>query len=106
MFSRFVLGLLLGVIVGGGGAAYFFSSGGGDYLIATSEKVRRLEEDLRKSERESEFLARKLDEVADLAEKFEGKFEKLETTFTDLTARLERILAEHQARHGEARPGG
>lgn len=78
---RFLFGLLIGAILGVGGTTYFFSSGGGDYLLASSQRVLRLEEDLRRADQERGAVAKKLEETTALLEKMEGKFTELERRF-------------------------
>lgn len=81
---RFFFGLLLGAIMGVGGTTYFFSSGGGDYLLASSQRVLRLEEDLRRADQGRELTAKKLEEATALLEKMSGKFTDLENRFQTL----------------------
>ncbi|MGH7961101.1 MAG: hypothetical protein ACRERD_04650, partial [Candidatus Binatia bacterium] len=81
---RFLFGLLLGAIIGIGGTTYFFSSGGGDYLLASSQRVQRLEEDLRRAEQGRELTAKKLGGATALLEKMTGKFTDLERRFQTL----------------------
>ena len=87
MILRFLFGLLLGIVIGGAATAFFLSSGGGDYLIATSPRVGQLEEDLRKSDQERQYLAKKLEDFAALMEKMEARF-------VDLEKRFETVLEE------------
>jgi hypothetical protein len=75
---RFLIGLLIGTIVGVVGTAYFFSTGGGDYLIASSPRVRHLEEALNRANQELERMAKKLEEAAATIEKVSAKFAELE----------------------------
>lgn len=84
MILRFLFGLLLGMIIGGAATAFFLSSGGGDYLIATSPRMRQLEEDLRKSDQEREYMVKRLEDFAALMEKMEVKFVELEKRFEDV----------------------
>jgi len=81
---RFLIGLLLGVIVGAGGTAYFFSTGGGDHLISTSPRVRHLEEDLRRVSQEREQIEKKLAETT-------ARIEKMTAAFSDLERRLQKL---------------
>jgi hypothetical protein len=78
---RFFLGLLLGIIAGVAGTAYFFSMSGGDYLLVSSARVLRLEEDLRRVVQEREQITRKLEEAT-------GVIENITTRFTDLERRF------------------
>lgn len=81
---RFLFGLLVGAIVGAVGTTYFFSSGGGDHLVATSPRVLRLEEDLRRVTQEREQIAKKLEDTAALVDKLTAKFSDLEHRFQTL----------------------
>ncbi|MBI3302477.1 MAG: hypothetical protein HYZ72_10450 [Deltaproteobacteria bacterium] len=101
---RFLFGLLLGVIAGVGGTAYFFSTGGGDYLLASSLRVHRLEEDLHRVSQEREQIAKKLEETTALVEKMTGKFDDLERRFQMLESAGHKSAAEGAPREepGEA----
>ena len=47
---RFLIGLLLGMLVGIGGTAFFLTTGkGGDYLIGSSPRVLEMEARLKAS---------------------------------------------------------
>jgi hypothetical protein len=103
---RFVFGLLVGVIIGAVGTTYFFSTGGGDHLVATSPRVLRLEEDLRRVTQEREQVARKLEDTTVLIEKMTTKFADLERRFQALegTTRKPATEGTREEQHGEA-PG-
>ncbi len=81
MILRFLFGLLLGTILGSGATAFFLSSGGSDYLIATSPRVRQLEEDLHKSDQERQYLTKRLEDFAGLMERLEARFVELENRY-------------------------
>ncbi len=81
MILRFLFGLLLGTILGSAATAFFLSSGGSDYLIATSPRVRQLEEDLRKSDQQGQYLTQRLEDFAGLMEKLEARFIELEKRY-------------------------
>jgi hypothetical protein len=81
---RFFLGLLLGIIAGVGGTTYFFSMSGGDYLLVSSARVLRLEEDLRRVVQEREQLTRKLEEAVTVIENITTRFNELERRFHTL----------------------
>jgi hypothetical protein len=78
---RFFLGLLLGIIAGVGGTTYFFSMSGGDYLLVSSARLLRLEEDLRRVVHEREQLTRKLEEAVAVIENITTRFNDLERRF-------------------------
>jgi gas vesicle protein len=99
MILRFLFGFLLGTIIGSAATAFFLSSGGGDYLIATSPRVRQLEEDLRKSSQEEQYLAKRFEDFATL-------MEKLEARFVDLEKRFEHVLEESGKDVGESSAAG
>jgi uncharacterized protein YlxW (UPF0749 family) len=84
MILRFLFGLLLGTLIGGAATAYFLSSGGSDYLIATSPRVRQLEEDLRDSNQERQYMVKKLEDSAALVERLEARFVELEKRFENV----------------------
>jgi hypothetical protein len=81
---RFFLGLLLGIIAGVGGTAYFFSMSGGDYLLVSSARVLRLEEDLRRVVEERERITSKLEEAVAVIENITTRFNDLERRFQTL----------------------
>ena len=81
---RFLFGLLFGAIAGVAGTTYFFSTSGGDYLLVSSQRVLRLEEDLRRTVQEREQVGKKLDDAAALIEKMAAKFTDLEQRFQRL----------------------
>ncbi len=76
---RFVLGLLLGIILGSGGTAYFFSvAGGGDYLLASSQRVHKLEQDFQRVSQERDLVTKKLEDTTTRVQEIGNKFEALE----------------------------
>ena len=103
MILRFLFGFLLGIIIGSAATAFFLSSGGGDYLIATSPRVRQLEEDLRKSEQEGQYMAKRLEDFAALMEKMEAKFVELEKRFENIPEER-RKNAEESPAAGQTEP--
>lgn len=103
MILRFLFGLLLGMIIGGAATAFFLSSGGGDYLIATSPRMRQLEEDLRKSDQEREYMVKRLEDFAALMEKMEVKFVELEKRF-ETVLEESRKNAEESPAAGQSEP--
>ena len=79
---RFILGLLIGIIFGSAGTAYFFSvAGGGDYLLTSSQRVYKLEQDLQRVSQERDFVTKKLEDTTNRVQEMAGKFEELERRF-------------------------
>ncbi len=61
---RFLIGLLLGIILGIGAAAFFLTTGkGGDYLIGTSPRVVAMEERLKGFEADRDSFRKRLAEA-------------------------------------------
>lgn len=61
---RFLIGLLLGIILGIGAAAFFLTTGkGGDYLIGTSPRVVAMEERLKAFEADRDSFRKRLAEA-------------------------------------------
>jgi tRNA A37 N6-isopentenylltransferase MiaA len=82
---RFVLGLLVGIILGAGGTAYFFSvAGGGDYLLTSSQRVYKLEQDLQRVSQERDAVTRKLEDMTNRMQEMANKFNDLERRFRAL----------------------
>jgi len=83
--TKFIMGLLLGLILGiGGTAAFLISAQGGDYLVATSPRVRELESSLKQADQERQWLRGQLRESNDVLTKLESRFIALATRFEDL----------------------
>jgi septal ring factor EnvC (AmiA/AmiB activator) len=77
--------LLVGVILGAGGTGYFFSTaGGGDYLLASSQRVQKLEQDLLRVSQERDFVTKKLEETTNRVQEVATKFDELERRFRAL----------------------
>lgn len=91
---RFLFGLLVGAIAGVAGTTYLFSTSGGDYLLLSSQRVSRLEEDLRRTVQEREQVVKKLDDAAALSEKMAAKFNDLEQRFQKLEAASQKPATE------------
>ena len=88
--TRFIMGLLIGLLIGiGGTAAFLISAQGGDYLIVASPRVRELENSLRNADQEREWFRTRLRESNDLLAKLESRFE-------GLTQRFERVATNAQ----------
>ncbi len=82
---RFLFGLLVGVILGAGGTGYFFSTaGGGDYLLASSQRVQKLEQDLQHVSQERDFVTKKLEDTTNRVQEMASKFTELERRFRAL----------------------
>jgi len=85
--TRFIIGLLLGLLLGiGGTAAFLITAGGGDYLIVSSPRVRELEASLKNVDQDRQWLRSRLDEAND-------SLAKLESRFAGLAARFESMVA-------------
>ncbi len=97
MILRFLFGLLLGTVIGGAPTAYFLSSGGSDYLIATSPRVHQFEEDLRDSNQERQYMAKRLEDFAALMERLEARFVELEKRFGDIVEESRKNAGESPA---------
>jgi hypothetical protein len=82
---RFLFGLLVGVILGAGGTGYFFSTaGGGDYLLASSQRVQKLEQDLQHVSQERDLVTKKLEDTTNRVQEMAMKFSELERRFRTL----------------------
>jgi hypothetical protein len=83
--TRFVIGLLLGAIVGiAGTAAFLVVYGGADYLVSTSPKLRQLEAELSRSDEDREWLKSRLRDATDVTHRLEARFEALAARFERL----------------------
>ena len=101
---RFLFGLLVGAILGVVGTAYFFSMGGGDYLLVSSTRVNRLEQDLQRVSQERELVTKKLEETTAQVEKITAKFMDLERRFRTLEALPHRAGEEQKEKQLEDTP--
>jgi hypothetical protein len=89
--TRFVIGLLLGLLLGiAGASAFLITAGGGDYLIVSSPRVRELEASLKQAEQERQWFSKRLDEFSDLTTKLESRFASLATRFEALSTEAHR----------------
>lgn len=96
--TRFLIGLLLGLLLGiGGTAAFLITAGGGDYLVVSSPRVRELEASLKNVEQDRAWLRERLTEANDA-------LAKLESRFSGLSARFE-ALSDQVAQSGGAAQG-
>ena len=94
--TRFLIGLLLGLLLGiAGTAAFLITAGGGDYLIVASPRVRELEASLKNVDQDRQWLRSRLDESNEA-------LAKLESRFTGLTARFDSMSG---AAHDGSTPG-
>ncbi len=82
---RFFFGLLIGLLVGTGGTGYFFSTaGGGDYLLASSHRVQKLEQELQEVSQERDQATKQLETTAARVQDMANKFDELERRFRAL----------------------
>jgi hypothetical protein len=93
--GRFLLGLLLGFILGAAGVGYLVQSGAGDLIVRRTEAVQDLQRRLGEVEQERDQLGRRLEEVSTRAGRMESAFNELEHRFREL---------EQQAPGGPSRP--
>lgn len=91
--TKFIVGLLLGLILGiGGTAAFLITAGGGDYLVVTSPRVRELEASLKQADQEREWLRGQLRNSSEMLVKLESRFIGLATRFEDLGSQTATVL--------------
>ncbi|MBI3245770.1 MAG: hypothetical protein HYZ50_04595 [Deltaproteobacteria bacterium] len=82
---RFFFGLLIGLLIGTGGTGYFFSTaGGGDYLLASSRRVQKLEQELQQVSQERDLATKQLETTAARVQEMANKFDELERRFRAL----------------------
>lgn len=85
--SRFIIGLLLGLLIGiGGTAAFLITAGGGDYLIVSSPRVKELEGALKNVDQDRQWLRSRLAEANDSLAKLESRFSGLAARFESMAA--------------------
>jgi hypothetical protein len=85
--SRFVIGLLLGLLAGiAGTSAFLIVYGGGDYLVSTSPRVRELEASLRNVDEDRDWLKTRLRESTESTQRLESRFEALAARFESITS--------------------
>lgn len=83
--TRFIIGLLLGLLLGiGGTAAFLITAGGGDYLVVQSPRVRELEAALKNVDQDRQWLRSRLDEANDSLAKLESRFSGLAARFESM----------------------
>lgn len=85
--TRFIIGLLLGLLLGiGGTAAFLITAGGGDYLIVASPRVRELEASLKNVDQDRQWLRTRLEESNESLAKLESRFSGLAARFESMAA--------------------
>ena len=85
--SRFIIGLLLGLLLGiGGTAAFLITAGGGDYLIVSSPRVKELEGSLKNVDQDRQWLRARLAEANESLAKLESRFSSLAARFESMAA--------------------
>jgi hypothetical protein len=82
---RFLFGFLVGLIVGAGGTGYFFSAaGGGDYLLLSSHRVQKMEQDLQRVSQERDSVTKRLEDATNRIQTMASQFDELERRFRAL----------------------
>jgi hypothetical protein len=85
--TRFIIGLLLGLLIGiGGTAAFLITANGGDYLIVASPRVRELEASLKNVDQDRQWLRSRLNESNDTLAKLESRFSALAARFDSMSS--------------------
>jgi hypothetical protein len=84
--GRFLMGLLLGIIVGAGGVWWLMSSGAADFMLKTSHYVQDLERRVQEFGEQRAQLARQLEDVEGRLGTMADGYEALERRFRDLAA--------------------
>ena len=82
--GRFVLGLLLGILIGAGGVWWLMSSGAADFMLRTSHYVQDLERRVEEFGEQRAQLARQLEDMEGRLGKMADSYEALERRFRDL----------------------
>lgn len=83
--TKFLIGLLLGLILGiGGASAFLITAGGGDYFVGASPRVRELEASLREADQERQWLRGRLSEATQMGSRLESRFISLAARFEAL----------------------
>lgn len=94
--TRFIIGLLLGLLIGiGGTAAFLITAGGGDYLIVSSPRVRELEASLKNVDQDRQWLRSRLEEANDALAKLESRFSSLAARFESMAASQDAASSPH-----------
>jgi hypothetical protein len=84
--GRFLMGLLLGIIVGASGVWWLMSSGAADFMLKTSHYVQDLERRVQEFGEQRAQLARQLEDVEGRLGKMADGYAALERRFHDLSA--------------------
>ena len=84
--GRFLMGLLLGIILGAGSVWWLMSSGAADFMLRTSHYVQDLERRVQEFGEQRAQLARQLEDVEGRLGKMADGYEALERRFRDLAA--------------------
>jgi hypothetical protein len=84
--GRFLMGLLLGIIIGAGGVWWLMSSGAADIMLKTSHYVQDLERRVQEFADQRAALARQLEGVEGRLGSMAEGYEALERRFRDLAA--------------------
>lgn len=104
--SRFIIGLLLGLLLGiGGTAAFLITAGGGDYLIVSSPRVKELEGSLKNVDQDRQWLRARLAEANESLAKLESRFSSLAARFESMAATQGGAPPAASAPAPEATPG-
>jgi hypothetical protein len=82
--GRFLMGLLLGIIIGAGSVWWFISSGAADSMLRTSHYVQDLERRVEEFGEQRAQLARQLEDMEGRLGKMADGYEALERRFRDL----------------------
>jgi hypothetical protein len=82
--GRFLMGLLLGIILGAGGVWWLMSSGAADFMMKTSHYVQDLERRVEEFGDQRAVLSRQLEGVEGRLGKMAEAYEALERRFRDL----------------------
>ena len=85
--TRFLVGLLLGALVGiAGTAAFLIVYGGGDYLVSTSPRVKQLEAQLGSADEDRDWLKARLRDATETTHRLESRFDALAARFERLAS--------------------
>jgi len=84
--GRFLMGLLLGIILGAGGVWWLMSSGAADFMLKTSHYVQDLERRVADFGEQRNQLARQLEGLEGRLGKMAESYDALERRFRELTA--------------------
>ena len=82
--GRFVMGLLLGILIGAGGVWWLMSSGAADFMLRTSHYVQDLERRVQEFSEQRAQLARQLEDMEGRLGKMADGYEALERRFKTL----------------------